>query len=206
MGSVFWLDEIHFKAVDVLAKYNNEFSVGRVEIPIPVEDILDFMFEVQILLEHLPADLSGTLRIRERIIEVNRSEPEVRRRFTLGHELGHLVLHCKEGRKRMFRDRKGHIREDIQEERLTNKTVPVERGRSKRIESEANVFASEILMPSTLVKNTYKGKTKDIDELASTFKVSRLAMEWKLTNLRLVTGKSFYRVIPFYQKPHQEIT
>lgn len=154
MGSVFWLDEIHIKAADVLAKYNNEFSAGRVEIPIPVENILDFMFEVQILLEHLPADLSGTLRVRERIIEVNRSEPEVRRRFTVGHELGHLVLHCKEGRKRMFRDRKGHIREDIQEEKLANKTVPVERGRSKKIESEANVFASEILMPSTLVKNT----------------------------------------------------
>ncbi|OGY55393.1 MAG: hypothetical protein A2951_00970 [Candidatus Buchananbacteria bacterium RIFCSPLOWO2_01_FULL_56_15] len=79
-----------------------------------------------------------------------------RRRFTIGHELGHLLM--------------GHV---------------CNNDPSDHREQEANEFAAELLMPLALLKNDYR-KIKVLKELARQYKVSEEAMCRHLMNCRLI--------------------
>lgn len=133
-------------------------------------------------------DLSGMLvplekRIRGKtwMIVVNSTHPRVRQRFTVAHELGHLLLHdyttphADSGFKVRFRDLRssdGSVKEEI----------------------EANQFAAELLMPSALVLKRvraagleYAPVTDDEGELiaglAREFAVSAQAFSIRLSSL-----------------------
>jgi Zn-dependent peptidase ImmA (M78 family) len=96
-------------------------------------------------------------------IEYNVTDPLVRRRFTVAHELGHYIL--------------GH-------QHAPRDTSDFSRSRSP-IEVQANQFAAELLMPAQVVRTMALSGRATVDQLAETFAVSRQAMEYRLANLSL---------------------
>lgn|GEM_PF-250887 len=100
-------------------------------------------------------------------IFVNESDPPVRRRFTIAHELGHYFLHHK-------RDGENEI------------TTVSFRGKSNREEREADLFAAELLMPESMVRERHsKMSLPLLWVLADNFNVSRIAMRKRLNALGL---------------------
>ena len=199
MTSRFWIDEVHLEAQRVLRDFLTRFPDCPTEPQVPIEDILDLHFELRLLKSNLDPGVSGLYRVESGIVEVNQAEPRMRQRFTCAHELGHHVLHLDRLRgRKVIRDLAKKVREDVREDRLarhsSDETLP------RRKEAEANVFASEILMPSGIVVPLYRRGLTEVSELAGRFGVSRLAMEIKLMNLRLIRGRARYEVFEFFKE------
>ena len=143
--------------------------------PVPVERIAR---DEGIKVEYAPLDgeLSGLAYIREGItvIGVNSLHASSRQRFTLAHELGHVVLHRPELEKAVHVD-KGSLRRDA------TAAAGVD-----RLEIDANAFASELLMPQELLAQALAGKTVDLEDdemirnLAKRFRVSEAALRFRL--------------------------
>lgn len=116
-------------------------------------------------LEDFP--FSGEYLRAEGVIRINEGESSVRQRFTLAHELGHYAL--------------GHADapRDTAEAFSSRASDPRERA--------ANQFAAELLMPATAVtKLVRSGMFKTLDELARAFRVSKVAMTYRINNLGLL--------------------
>ena len=110
------------------------------------------------------------------IAVLNKARPLQRQRFTLAHELGHIFL---EHTKRDIYDP-----EEIQE----NNDLP-ETGKTKPPkETEADIFASELLVPYEQLKK-YTTDMNNIDKLAGIFQVSRQAVTLALMNFWKHAGK-----------------
>jgi len=109
------------------------------------------------------------------IAVLNKARPLQRQRFTLAHEMGHIFL------KHTERDiyNSEEIREDS--EQLTEKRKPPQ-------EIEADIFASELLIPYEQLKK-YTADMNNIDKLAGTFQVSRQAMTLAIMNFWKQGGK-----------------
>lgn len=99
--------------------------------------------------EYLPPNVSGFIVVQKenfakygtnRVIVVNFADSANRRRFTIAHELAHYLLHSKDDQVFAHRDA----------------------GQNGGIENEANIFASNILMPEELVKKALS----QIDDIA----------------------------------------
>lgn len=92
------------------------------------------------------------------------SKPEIkskRNRFTLAHEVGHIVLN--------------------HHKLLKNNLIKFD-GKAKDIfEMQANVFAENILMPVHLVN---KFRYEDIEDLSRIFEVSKSMVEVRMTHLK----------------------
>lgn len=129
-------------------------------LPVPVEHIADSWFglhvrDVEDLLRApgVPADLpgqglSGLLLPSLGEIWVNAAEARdwpPRRRFTIGHELGHWTLHRTGGTVWC----RSHAVDPAEDEPPPRRAYPPE-------ESEANQFAAALLMPAHLVKRHYE--------------------------------------------------
>lgn len=95
------------------------------------------------------------------VVWLNMGEVEERRRFTLAHELGHLLLHDVT---KAFRD-------------VTFDGSPQE--------SQANRFAVDLLMPMWMLDPVFHFAKDEagVDHLAAMFKVSRAAMSRRLHEL-----------------------
>jgi Zn-dependent peptidase ImmA (M78 family) len=126
---------------------------------------------------YLPEDVSGFIVIQKdnykhygtnRVIVVNLSDSASRRRFTIAHELAHFILHRKE-------------EDPLYAHR--------DAGQNSRIEQEANIFASNILMPEDLVLDAIEhSEYSDLniispEYIAQAFAVSRSAAEVRLKQL-----------------------
>lgn len=97
-------------------------------------------------------------------IFVNRAEGRNRQRFTVAHELGHYALN--------------HPGEQI--DRVNN----YQAYQYDPIETQANAFAMELLMPEFVVNYLIKNeKIKSVETLAEMFEVSENAMRFRLKNL-----------------------
>ncbi|MDE2482150.1 MAG: ImmA/IrrE family metallo-endopeptidase [bacterium] len=121
-------------------------------------------------------DVSGLL-IREAdktIIAVNQANAEVRKRFTIAHEIGHLVMHP--GRPLLV-DASVRI----------NARTPTAGFATEREETEANQFAAALLMPTEEVRDRLKAahglSDSAIAKMARKFGVSDSAMQFRLVNL-----------------------
>jgi IrrE N-terminal-like domain len=155
---------------------------------VPVEEIA--RRHAWLTYEDLPAEISGMLvplasesSERRWAIIVNSGQALVRQRFTIAHELGHLLLHrysqphADAGFKVRFRDENsslGSIREEV----------------------EANQFAAELLMPEPLlvkhlvamgldyaVEEMTDRQLEKLRELASDFGVSAQSLTFRIANL-----------------------
>ena len=108
---------------------------------------------------------------------------EKRRRFTLAHELGHLVLH-------ILQD------SDFQKENICikdNKKTFKRNNFWDIREYQANTFAAQLLMPASLFTKEFErlstlplSKEQIIEKLSDIFQVSKQAVEFRLKNLRLL--------------------
>mgnify|MGYP001431596522 CR=1 FL=1 len=103
-------------------------------------------------------------------IRYDMTEPQVRQRFTIAHELGHYAH--------------GHLEKDGTCFRDTGAQF-YSRQKDSR-ETEANQFAAKLLMPASIVRFLVTEKNlTDITRLANLFAVSEAAMGYRLKNLAL---------------------
>lgn len=126
--------------------------------------------------------LSGMLDAGEMVVWVDRGEARRspgRRRFTIAHEIGHLMLHVPVG-KEVFYDRPADIRE------IDDDPPGEELPELRRREREANVFARELLMPERLVNEQAHATGFNLPALANRFEVSVPAMRLRLRLLKLL--------------------
>jgi len=100
-------------------------------------------------------------------IYINKKDIPQRQRFTIAHEIGHIVLHHK----------KDATFEEV-DYRNTNE-LPSQK------EIEANAFAAALLMPKELAIKVWD-RLQDVDDFADYFKVSKSAGAIRLMNLGLI--------------------
>jgi len=150
---------------------------GLSELPVPVEMIAE-QSGAAVRYRTFDGDVSGLLLRTEDgiIIGVNSTHPKTRQRFTIAHELGHLLLHKEE---LLHVDESASIRFRDEESSLATKADEI----------EANQFASELLMPAHLVWKEIDALPDDLDPedaipvLAERFEVSEQAMTLRLNRL-----------------------
>lgn len=110
------------------------------------------------------------------VIGVNRDQASVRKRFTIAHELGHLLLHKPEA---VHVDRGFRVR----------LRSPASREGVERAEMEANRFAAEILMPINFLRKDLEhhefdlAADEDLRSLARRYGVSTQALAIRLNGL-----------------------
>lgn len=123
-----------------------------------------------------PDDVSGYSRVNDKgfpEIVVNGNQPEERRRFTIAHELGHIILHWKWLNKPNQELDKQHA------EILFRKNGYTESETLK--EKQANEFAAELLAPLHLVAGDI-GNLKKRSEYERLFIQRRVANKYKISN------------------------
>lgn len=160
--------------------------------PVPVERVARSLLGLFVdeaddirALPGAPADqgrLSGMLDAEEMVVWVDRGEASRnpgRRRFTIAHEIGHLILHVPVSHE-VFYDRPADIRET--DEDRPGEELP----ELRRREREANVFARELLMPEALVSEQAHATGFNLPALANRFEVSVPAMRLRLRLLKLL--------------------
>lgn len=95
-------------------------------------------------------------------IYVNNTHKKTRKIFTIAHEIAHFVLH------------RHAIGSGITDDALYRS------GLSNYIESEANMFAADILMPRKIVAEKWDDPRTTLQSMASDFGVSEQAMAIRL--------------------------
>jgi len=146
--------------------------------PVPVEKLAQLV-GASLRYEPFEGQMSGMVHRHKRgfsVIGVNSSHPRTRGRFTIAHELGHLLLHTDDD---LHVDERFPIgfRSDASSLAIDNKEI------------EANQFAAELLMPLALLQLEVEklASELDVDEaimvLAKRFDVSLQAMTVRLTAL-----------------------
>lgn len=90
------------------------------------------------------------------VIGFNDKNSWYKNRYTIAHEIGHLLM--------------GH--------KCTG-------GRDKEIEREAEIFAAELLMPKSFLKTDFKN-TPNIPDISKKYQVSQQALTIKITGDRLL--------------------
>lgn len=183
-ASIASLDAIEARAEEVLAQVPSWLWDGEM-LPVPVEDIADTCFGLLVRdVEDMASApgapaldageaLSGLLLASRGEIWVNAAEAREwpqRRRFTIGHELGHWVLH-RTGQTALF------CRHAVVEPETTKPAPPVP-------EDEANRFAAALLMPARLMAREYASDS-NFERICRIFDVSGAAM-----------GRRLHAVIP----------
>lgn len=146
-----------------------------------------YLTEYPVKLGHLARDLGLAIKVasmgtgvsgqimkegEQYVIRVNRNEARERQRFTIGHEIAHFLLH------------KPII--DSSPDGITD-NVLYRSGAPERVEYEANRLAADLVMPMGLIekklREDFGGVVTEatIESLASTFEVSKAAMEIRLS-------------------------
>src|SRR6478609_1045091 len=152
------------------------------EAPVPLDTILT---KESIQKALLPAsdDVFGAI-VRQNgvvVIAVNPNQHPNRQRFTLAHELGHYFCHYKG-----TSDQVEHVDGDF---RVHWRDQNSSSGMNWE-EIEANRFAAALLIPEAFLRrdlDTCRIIDRDmITHLASMYKVSRVAMQFRLINLGLL--------------------
>lgn len=151
---------------------------GLERLPVPVDDIAAAE-GATVVRQRFEGDISGFMYAEadRTVIGINTATSRRRQRFTLAHELGHMVLHRDTNQLRVdsviqFRDPMSALGTDPQER-------------------DANAFAAAMLMPAKEVADQVRAaleigtsdRDKLIGRLAATFDVSNEAMGYRLINL-----------------------
>jgi Zn-dependent peptidase ImmA (M78 family) len=159
-------------------------SLGIARAPVDVNAVAASL-GLQVIMIDLHEDISGLLITRAdgSCIAIRKQDPEVRKRFSIGHETGHYYLrHQFEPGEHVHVDR-GHL--ISQRNRRSSSGTDIK-------EIEANQFAACLLMPSKLIRESVKRLKVDqlydshVTELAKEFKVSEQAMTIRLSALGLL--------------------
>lgn len=149
--------------------------------PVPVDKVVE-SYGIDICRTPTEDELSGFMyrdrELNSAVIGVNGDHSTNRQRFTLGHELGHFLLHEHDG---------VHIDRGYQvklRSRASSEGTNIE-------EQEANLFAAELLMPAMFLKDDLaKAGPVDLEDeeviakLAKRYGVSNQAMTFRLAFLK----------------------
>lgn len=148
---------------------------------VQIEKIASYL-NLEIVTHDFGNEISGALILEndKATIGVSPGESEVRRRFTISHEIGHFLFHKDSGhlfvedKKFQVMFRSDQIKQDYVQEK------------------EANHFAACILMPQRMIDEEIRRLDEDeyvysdeeaIKLIAKKFKVSQPAMTFRLINL-----------------------
>jgi Zn-dependent peptidase ImmA (M78 family) len=154
--------------------------------PVPVEQLAE-AHGAQIARHRFEGPESG-FALRDGncwIIGVNIQTSRRRQRFTIAHELGHLLLH--EGRPLTVDQ--AVLRVDMRND-VSSMATDIQ-------EIQANTFAAALLMPEEIVLNSATALVREdsrimrsglIAKLARSFDVSAEAMSYRLINLGILTA------------------
>jgi len=176
-------DKARDRARDIARQMIHDYGITRP--PIRIEEIAHSQ-GIEIVRHRFEGPESG-FALRDgsrRIIGLNTQTSRRRQRFTVAHELGHLLLH--EGK--IIVDQ-AVLRVDLRND-VSSMGTDVE-------EIEANAFAATLLMPENIVfDHVFKLVKADgqitretlIAELARIFDVSAEAMGYRLINLGILTA------------------
>jgi Zn-dependent peptidase ImmA (M78 family) len=166
---------------EVARQLLTEYSIEQA--PVPVEEVATKQ-GAEIVRQRSDGPESGfALRVDGRwIIGVNTQTSRLRQRFSIAHELGHLLLH--EGKQLIVTSARIDLRNSV-----SSMGTDAE-------EIDANRFAAELLMPRDLVMKSVsaiikeKQPTRDelVRRLAREFDVSTDAMGYRLINLGILTA------------------
>lgn len=191
------------KRAEIIEKKTNEV---RQKLMKPNEcniDVVELMrtYNIYYISKELPDNISGASMTTDRgkqIIVVNKKQPDTRRKFTIAHELGHLLL--KHDTALNTQD-KGVV----SSQRKKTDTPPpsqilfrnntTSEGSDWR-EIEANHFAASLLMPKEILnkkinelmqKNSINYLSEhNVHELAEVFGVSSISMSIRLSRLGFI--------------------
>lgn len=158
--------EIEAKTVDILETYYG--YIENIKPPIKASAILDKTGLKIISAKFKDENVSGYYNKKEKRIYVSSSENIRRQIFTIAHELGHFYLHADLNEETFYRQQALNINEEHDER-----------------EEEANLFAASLLMPKELVE-IYWSYSRNWEEMANIFIVSKSAMFFRLKNLGLI--------------------
>jgi Zn-dependent peptidase ImmA (M78 family) len=120
-------------------------------------------------------------------IVVNSDSIEVRQRFTVAHEIGHVQLEYSHGNaKSLFGDEQPETYEcTVDDEGLSD--VDERKAGLRRVkEIRANQFAAHLLMPEGLVREIWREEHEDLERVAHALQVSKESLGYRLRGLRLV--------------------
>jgi Zn-dependent peptidase ImmA (M78 family) len=119
----------------------------------------------------------GMIGKRQGVMNIyfRKTDPEIRWRFTIAHELGHFVLHLSDDLK--------FVDDEVNLYRLSIPQGQADSDTARR-EIQANLFAASLLMPERQVRGAWAFKPS-IGDLARAFKVSRQAMGIRVAALGL---------------------
>ncbi|WP_342723970.1 ImmA/IrrE family metallo-endopeptidase [Bradyrhizobium sp. B097] len=152
-------------------------KLGLKAPPVPVEKLVKALGA---RVEYTPFDdeLSGMAFIRDGkpVIGVNSNHHPNRQRFTIAHELAHVVLHRSKLEATVLVDKGRNFlpRDSVSAEGIDP------------LEIQANAFASELLMPERLVRQVLAESSRDIQDddylisIAKRFRVSLAAIQLRL--------------------------
>lgn len=161
-------DEILDKVAEV-AEYLPKDKSGAPLAPVDLGAILN-KYNISVYnMDFDDQSVAGAFNRDERKIFVNSTDPKTRKLFTIAHELGHYFLHQDVNRDVLFRERLP------QDQHL----------HPEPIETEANLFAAELLMPESTIR-IFWPFTESIQQLADIFSVSYIAMKNRLQYLGLI--------------------
>jgi Zn-dependent peptidase ImmA (M78 family) len=149
-------------------------------VPTPVERIVKSL-GAKLRFSPFDDELSGMIFIKDSIpiIGVNALHHPNRQRFTIGHEIGHLVLHRIQLSNTVHVDKQFPV---LMRDQASSTGTEL-------MEIQANKFAAALLMPTEIFRDELSSMSFDIDDerpldaLAQKFKVSRQAIELRLRSL-----------------------
>tara|TARA_R110001592_G_scaffold3510_5_gene19602 strand:- start:1250 stop:2062 length:813 start_codon:yes stop_codon:yes gene_type:complete len=129
------------------------------------------------------------------VIEINNNiRFEEKKRFTIAHELGHLMMH------------KGIDIHNDNESTMSWFNNKEKQARNGKVEYEANQFASELLMPSMIFQEKQKGlefSPQLLRDLSSYFKTSLTSVAFKyleLGNHPICLFHSYKRIVKYWMR------
>jgi len=173
----------------IAIKHLNDANLHRAPIDV---DALAHHLGAEVRFESLEDKMSGFLIIKDNhsTIVINSEHHPNRQRFTLAHELGHLILHSNNKHQDALFVDKSLITKKARFHRDERSGT----GEYKQ-EIEANRFAAELLMPRQLLKEAIKEEGDELDflddhliyKLASKFGVSEQALSIRLTDLNMLS-------------------
>lgn len=149
------------------------FDVERCfDVTLPVKGYQPDLVDLGPGIEGLTDPIHKVVRIPPRIYE-DMVAGDGRARFTVSHEIGHVILHAQQVREIMVNCGQDGLkrRSDIEAYRDP--------------EWQANAFAAAVLMPETAVKQIMEEKHGSAALVAIRLQVSTLAADYRLKNLGL---------------------
>ncbi len=144
------------------------YEYGEPIFPFPIAELAELKgFAVKVFTPKMDKtyEVSGVIDYDNESIYVNEFDSPTRQRFTIAHELGHLALHKEQGNIVDFRDS------------IFNKNIFDPK------ETEANIFAAELLMPKEEFIQSYNKNPGAFFLLSLKFDVSALAVKIRIDNL-----------------------